>query len=151
MFFFSIINFFFFDLHTELPTSIFGTKLRDQVEDRLKFYETGEAVKKNIDVMKEAIGEVLREKEEAAVEKKKKKKKKKDKKKEKSVTNEDSAEGRVDVNGNEAETPKKKKKKDKKATVEDESIHEESLLNGHDEETEGMSRTRWGCFQCRVY
>ena len=42
----------------EFPTSIFGEHLKDQVEDRLKFYETGDAPKKNLDVMKEAIEEV---------------------------------------------------------------------------------------------
>lgn len=42
----------------EQPTSVFGEHLKDQVEDRLKFYETGEAPKKNIDVMHEAITEV---------------------------------------------------------------------------------------------
>jgi nucleolar protein 56 len=36
-----------------IPTSDYGEKLRDQVEERLKFYETGAAPRKNIDVMKE--------------------------------------------------------------------------------------------------
>lgn len=39
----------------ETPTSVFGDFLKKQVEDRLKFYESGEVPKKNIDVMKEAI------------------------------------------------------------------------------------------------
>lgn len=34
---------------------MFGDYLKKQVEDRLKFYESGEAPRKNIDVMKEAI------------------------------------------------------------------------------------------------
>lgn len=37
---------------------MFGDKLRDQVEERLAFYETGEAPRKNVDVMKEAVEEV---------------------------------------------------------------------------------------------
>ena len=37
---------------------IFGTHLKDQVEERLKFYETGETPKKNVDVMKDAMEEV---------------------------------------------------------------------------------------------
>lgn len=57
---------FFFYVHvltsvlcsTEVPTSVFGDKLRDQVEERLSFYETGEAPRKNLDVMKEAVAEV---------------------------------------------------------------------------------------------
>lgn len=45
-------------MFTEVPTSVFGDKLRDQVEERLSFYETGEAPRKNLDVMKEAVAEV---------------------------------------------------------------------------------------------
>lgn len=37
---------------------MFGDKLREQVEERLAFYETGEAPRKNLDVMKEAAVEV---------------------------------------------------------------------------------------------
>lgn len=37
---------------------MFGDHLRQQVEDRLKFYETGDAPKKNVEVMKVAIEEV---------------------------------------------------------------------------------------------
>jgi hypothetical protein len=36
---------------------VFGQKLRNQVEDRLKFYETGDIPAKNVDVMKEALAE----------------------------------------------------------------------------------------------
>lgn len=36
---------------------MFGEKLKQQVEDRLKFYECGDIPKKNIDVMKEAMEE----------------------------------------------------------------------------------------------
>lgn len=43
---------------TELPTSVFGDKLREQVEERLSFYETGDVPRKNVDVMKEALKEV---------------------------------------------------------------------------------------------
>ena len=35
----------------------FGEKLRDQVEERLAYYETGALPRKNITVMKEAITE----------------------------------------------------------------------------------------------
>jgi len=44
-------------LFTDQLTNVFGEKLRQQVEDRLKFYETGEIPRKNIDVMKEAVEE----------------------------------------------------------------------------------------------
>lgn len=37
---------------------MFGDKLREQVEERLSFYETGNLPRKNVDVMKEAVKEV---------------------------------------------------------------------------------------------
>lgn len=37
---------------------MFGDKLREQVEERLAFYETGEPPRKNLEVMKEAVVEV---------------------------------------------------------------------------------------------
>ncbi|KAK6321014.1 hypothetical protein J4Q44_G00079900 [Coregonus suidteri] len=43
------------DAFSEVSTCVFGDKLRDQVEERLSFYETGEAPRKNLDVMKEAV------------------------------------------------------------------------------------------------
>merc|ERR1719328_376209 len=49
------------DCFSETPTSIYGQKLKTQVEDRLKFYETGELPKKNVDAMKEAIDAVKAE------------------------------------------------------------------------------------------
>lgn len=44
------------------PVDVFGTYLRDQVEERLKFYETGDVPKKNAEVMKEALEEVCMKK-----------------------------------------------------------------------------------------
>ncbi|OCT96465.1 hypothetical protein XELAEV_18008672mg [Xenopus laevis] len=41
------------------PPVYLGDKLREQVEERLFFYETGEAPRKNLDVMKETAGVVL--------------------------------------------------------------------------------------------
>ncbi|XP_010589876.1 nucleolar protein 56 [Loxodonta africana] len=52
------------DCFSEVPTSVFGEKLREQVEERLSFYETGEIPRKNLDVMKEAMVQA----EEVAVE-----------------------------------------------------------------------------------
>ena len=57
---------YFYDLETctfsltDIPTSVYGEFMRQQVEDRLKFYETGEAPKKNVDVMHEAMQEVTK-------------------------------------------------------------------------------------------
>jgi len=46
------------DNFSETPTNKFGEKLREQVEERLRFYDTGEAPKKNLDAMKEVIEEL---------------------------------------------------------------------------------------------
>ena len=42
----------------DVPTNVYGEHLREQVENRLKFYETGETPAKNADVMKQAEAEV---------------------------------------------------------------------------------------------
>jgi len=62
----------------EQPTTLFGEKLKEQVEERLKFYETGETPRKNVLVMEEAITELkkLQDTVTPSSEKKKKKKKK---------------------------------------------------------------------------
>jgi len=46
------------DNFADVPTSKFGEHLKNQVEDRLKFYDSGVAPKKNIDVMREVLEEV---------------------------------------------------------------------------------------------
>merc|ERR1712203_1119343 len=57
------------DCFSDEATTIFGEKLKDQVEERLAFLTEGTTPRKNIEVMQEAI---------KAVKKKRKKKKKKD-------------------------------------------------------------------------
>ena len=47
---------------------MFGEKLRDQVEERLTFFESGDLPRKNIDVMQEAISQVEAEKMELSLE-----------------------------------------------------------------------------------
>lgn len=47
---------------SDQPTTIFGQKLKDQVEERLSFFESGEMPRKNIEVMQEAISELEMEK-----------------------------------------------------------------------------------------
>merc|ERR1712001_364563 len=49
------------DCFAEHATNIFGSKLKEQVEDRLKFFETGEIPKKNMDVMNEALETIKKE------------------------------------------------------------------------------------------
>lgn len=101
------------DCFTEQPTQVFGEKLKQQVEDRLKYYETGDVPKKNLEVMKEALEEVEKERQAASSEKKKKKKKRK-------LVDVAENNGDVQENGNGVEDgaeepPKKKKKKSKKS------------------------------------
>lgn len=113
------------DCFLDHPTKVFGDKLKQQVEDRLKFYESGEIPRKNIDVMKEAIEAAEQElgnlAENVNLQPSKKKNKKKRKKNEENVV----ANGhpKVDsINTNEdanlGEEPKKKKKKKDKAKQE---------------------------------
>lgn len=51
----------------EVPSTVFGEKLKGQVEERLSFYESGVVPKKNIDVMKEAIAELKEKQQNATV------------------------------------------------------------------------------------
>ena len=44
---------------SESTCDVYGTKLREQVEERLKCYETGDSPRQNLEVMKEAITAVL--------------------------------------------------------------------------------------------
>ena len=82
------------DSFADEPSSVYGQKLRDQVEERLKFYETGAAPRKNIDVMEE-VARHLKAGQDAEMEdaeegaKKKKKKDKKTPKKRKASDDED--------------------------------------------------------------
>ncbi|XP_049810285.1 nucleolar protein 56 [Schistocerca nitens] len=97
------------DCFSEKPTNIFGEKLKQQVEERLTFYESGELPRKNIEVMQEAMQEVAQLQAATAAAKKKKKKDKKRKSEclDESVTNDASVEnGDITL-----EPPKKKKKK----------------------------------------
>lgn len=109
------------DSFIEEPTKAYGEQLRDQVEERLKFYDSGETPRKNIDVMS-AVADQLRKI--SAHANSGKKDKKKEKKKDKSAVEEPEAE--------EGGEKKKKKKKDKKREreVEDEV---ELVVESHDE------------------
>lgn len=49
---------FFWMCFAEVPTAVYGEHLRQQVENRLKFYETGEKPEKNAEVMARAEAEV---------------------------------------------------------------------------------------------
>ncbi|KAM6163785.1 LOW QUALITY PROTEIN: nucleolar protein 56-like [Rhynchocyon petersi] len=104
------------DCFSEVPTSVFGEELREQVEERLSFYETGEVPWKNLDVMKEAMVQA----EEVAVEitRKLEKKEKKCLKKEKKrlavlalMSSENNGGTPEECDEETEEKPQKKKKK----------------------------------------
>ncbi|XP_065873451.1 nucleolar protein 56-like [Euphorbia lathyris] len=101
------------DCFADSSSSIFGEKLREQVEERLDFYDKGVAPRKNIDVMKAAIGSAeskdveMETEEEAATVKKSKKKKSKNE-----AMVEDEANG--DATEEEGKSEKKKKKEKRK-------------------------------------
>lgn len=109
------------DCFADRPVDVFGKKLRQQMDDRLKFYETGEIPKKNIDVMREAMMESfsLIESEEKAASPEKKKKKDK-KKKRKSLENGTEENGHAENHTEEMDAPRPKKKKKSKRSVENE-------------------------------
>lgn len=46
------------DCFSDEPTDLIGHQLRGQVEERLEFYKTGKAPRKNVDVMKEVLAKV---------------------------------------------------------------------------------------------
>jgi len=99
------------DCFSDASTKLFGEKLKEQVEDRLKFYDTGDLPKKNVDAMKEAIEAVKTEAAEFT-EVTTKKEKKKNKKKRKAEEEPEEATNGGEANDEEEEVkPKKKKQK----------------------------------------
>jgi len=98
------------DCFSETSTKLFGEKLKEQVEDRLKFYDSGDLPKKNVDAMKEAIDAVKAEASEFTEVVSKKSKKNKKRKAEAEA--EDPA-----VEASNEDKPKKKKAKVEAAEV----------------------------------
>ncbi|XP_027858730.1 nucleolar protein 56 [Xiphophorus couchianus] len=107
------------DCFSDLPTSVFGDKLREQVEERLSFYETGEVPRKNMDVMKEAVKEATDVAAEIKrkLEKKEKKRKKREKKLQELAENGETN-GEAEEENGEVDTPVAKKKKKRQAAEE---------------------------------
>jgi nucleolar protein 56 len=111
------------DSFIDEPTSAYGEQLRDQVEERLKFYDTGDQPRKNVDVMT-AVAEKLRGLAGAVSVKKDEKKKMKDKKEKKAPSDKEDElvavkvkkdKKRARAEEEEEEEGAKKKKKDKKS------------------------------------
>ncbi|KAI0209461.1 Nucleolar protein 56 [Lamellibrachia satsuma] len=100
------------DCFADFPTSVFGERLKDQVEDRLKFYETGEAPMKNAEVMKSAVEQASIVQMKLAKKEKKRKKKEKKQQMNGDTNNDTMTDG--DTTLDTTTEVKKKKKKDKK-------------------------------------
>jgi len=137
------------DCYSDVSSSIFGEKLREQVEERLDFYDKGVAPRKNLDVMKAAIegmantaSEEGKENGDTPAKKSKKKKSRAEadgdamdldkpantaaaeaepgtEKKKKKKNKLEPQDQEMAANGDE-ETPKKKKKKSRDASADDE-------------------------------
>jgi len=118
------------DCFTEHATNVFGTKLKEQVEDRLKFFETGDIPKKNMDVMNEALETIKKEESEFKTkEKKKKKKRKAEEMEDEDQTESEAKKTKIEEEPKPepvTETPKSEKKKKKKKK--DESAMEEEIV-----------------------
>ena len=107
------------DSFSDNPSRLYGEKLRDQVEERLKFYETGVAPRKNVEVMEEVARELasgktldVDMKDAETPKSKKEKKKKKDKKRKAEEVVKESSEDEAAKR-----SAKKAAKKAKKETV----------------------------------
>ena len=105
----------------------YGNELRNQIDERLKYLETGDKPRKNIDVMKKVEKQLLNKKRKKSEddEEKKEKKEKKDKKKE-SSSDEDSEEEKV--------VRKKDKKNKKKKEESEEEMEKESDSESEEKE-----------------
>ncbi|KAG4304281.1 hypothetical protein PORY_002256 [Pneumocystis oryctolagi] len=134
------------DNFTDMPTTRFGEILKEQVEERLAFYETGSTVTKNSTAMKRAMDLVLSENteklntndtnkniteesqndKESDKEKKKEKKKDKEKKKEKKKDKEE----------------KKKKKKDKEKKREKEKKKEKKRQRNDEDDSKSSKKIK---------
>jgi nucleolar protein 56 len=106
------------DSFSDEPTRLYGEKLRDQVEERLKFYETGAAPRKNIDVMAEVArelkaGAVDDDEDMEDVTPKKKKDKKKEKKRKADLEEDELEEKSAKKMKKDEKTPKAEKKEKK--------------------------------------
>jgi nucleolar protein 56 len=106
-------------------SNVFGQKMREQVEERLRFYEEGVAPRKNAAAMAEAMALVAGEGGEGGGGEKDKEKKKKDKKKDKKEDKEE-------------EKKEEKKKEDKK----EEKKKEKKRDRGDDEDGEKKKKKK---------
>ncbi|KAJ1604872.1 SIK1 nucleolar protein Nop56 [Cryptosporidium canis] len=103
------------DNFSTVSNNVFGEKLKQQVEDRLKYLSEGISPPKNIDIMREAISENQEIVDSMAASQAKSEKKKKRKSKESSQGEDASQKDPEQVQEGE-ESPEKKKKKKRKSS-----------------------------------
>ena len=129
------------DSFSDDPSRLYGEKLREQVEERLKFYETGAAPRRNVDVMTEVAKQLKVDDSDDEMEvetpKKKDKKKKDRKKKDKKRKASDDEDGSDDE-----EEVKKSAKKAKKAEAEPETQKSEKKKKGPEKKSEKKKKKK---------
>ncbi|KAJ0890455.1 putative Nop domain, helix hairpin bin domain superfamily, Nop domain superfamily protein [Helianthus annuus] len=116
------------DCFSESSTTSFGDKLREQVEERLDFYDKGVAPRKNIDVMKAAMETAANH--EMDVDKETEQSTKKSKKKKSKDNDEAKADDKENAATNGDAEPKSGKKKKKRALEEESKPAENGKENG---------------------
>ncbi|CAG9797450.1 unnamed protein product [Chironomus riparius] len=131
------------DCFTETPSHVFGDLLKQQVEDRLKFYESGDAPRKNIDVMKEAIEINNTQTAESAKKKKKKNKKRKTEGDENGANESQVADdSKMDVSESVEEPSKKKKKKSNKNGDADNTQNDSQLVDEEEQSPKKKKKSK---------
>lgn len=138
------------DCFAEKGSTVFGEKLREQVEERLDFYDKGVAPRKNLDVMKSAMEtaenkDTEMETEEVQTEASAKKSKKKKSKAGAAENGEPMAEDKPTIvtNGEveeDSKSEKKKKKKEKRKV--DQELEKEEVQNGSNAVEDGTAKKK---------
>ncbi|KAE8123942.1 hypothetical protein FH972_018857 [Carpinus fangiana] len=137
------------DCFADNASTVFGEKLREQVEERLDFYDKGVAPRKNIDVMKIAIDssqnkDTEMETEEVPTEASGKKSKKKKSKAGTAENGEPMAEDEPNIvtNGEAVENTKSEKKKKKDKRRMDQELEQQDAQNGFNTEQDGTVKKK---------
>ncbi|XP_076901974.1 nucleolar protein 56-like isoform X2 [Bidens hawaiensis] len=118
------------DCFSESSTTSFGDKLREQVEERLDFYDKGVAPRKNIEVMKAAMEHAANKGAEMDVDNATEKSSKKSKKNKSKDDDEAKADKENAATNGDAAEPKSGKKKKKRALEEETKATENGKENG---------------------
>ena len=132
------------------PTRLYGEKLRDQVEERLRFYETGASPRRNIDVMEEISRQLKAGKkdddddddDDQPEEKSAKKKKTAAAQPKPDDDDDDDEDGDVDMEDAELEEKKKTGKKENKEKKKKRKSHESAATAATQDEEESPKKKK---------